>query len=64
VLDPVGVGASKFRKATVESELFYPFFYLMRLIDWSDVALLDTWQASVIKGNAGELAALAGTNEV
>jgi len=28
------------------------------------VALLDTWQASVIKGNAGELAALAGTTEV
>lgn len=26
--------------------------------------LLDTWQASVIKGNAGELAALAGSEEV
>lgn len=26
--------------------------------------LLNTWQASVIKGNAGELAALAGTKEV
>lgn len=26
--------------------------------------LLDTWQASVIKGNAGELAALVGSNEV
>ncbi|KAH7875373.1 thiamine biosynthetic bifunctional enzyme Thi4 [Lentinula edodes] len=26
--------------------------------------LLDSWQASVIKGNAGELAALAGSNEV
>ncbi|KDR74997.1 hypothetical protein GALMADRAFT_69745 [Galerina marginata CBS 339.88] len=45
VFDPVGVGASAFRKASVKS-------------------LLDTWQASVIKGNAGELAALAGTTEV
>lgn len=26
--------------------------------------LLNTWQASVIKGNAGELAALAGSMEV
>ncbi|KAF4620648.1 hypothetical protein D9613_000236 [Agrocybe pediades] len=45
VFDPVGVGATSFRKETVRS-------------------LLDTWQASVIKGNAGELAALAGTTEV
>jgi len=33
------------------------------LTDWNQ-ALLDTWQASVIKGNAGELATLAGTTEV
>jgi thiamine-phosphate diphosphorylase / hydroxyethylthiazole kinase len=26
--------------------------------------LLDTWQAAVIKGNAGELAALSGSTEV
>ncbi|KAJ3512635.1 hypothetical protein NLJ89_g3408 [Agrocybe chaxingu] len=45
VFDPVGVGASAFRKGTVKT-------------------LLDNWQASVIKGNAGELAALAGTTEV
>lgn len=45
VFDPVGVGATKFRrKITAE--------------------LLNTWQASVIKGNAGELAALAGSEEV
>ncbi|KAF8876702.1 TMP-TENI-domain-containing protein [Gymnopilus junonius] len=45
VFDPVGVGASTFRKSSVRT-------------------LLDTFQSSVIKGNAGELAALAGTTEV
>ncbi|KAF8198122.1 thiamine biosynthetic bifunctional enzyme Thi4 [Pholiota molesta] len=45
VFDPVGMGASAYRKENVRT-------------------LLDTWQASVIKGNAGELAALAGTTEV
>ncbi|KAL4260942.1 Thiamine biosynthetic bifunctional enzyme Thi4 [Pleurotus pulmonarius] len=45
VLDPVGVGASQYRKDTINE-------------------LLDTWQVSVIKGNAGELAALSGTSEV
>lgn len=45
VFDPVGVGATEFRR-TVAAEL------------------LNTWQASVIKGNAGELAALAGSEEV
>ncbi|KAF8971165.1 thiamine biosynthetic bifunctional enzyme Thi4 [Flammula alnicola] len=45
VFDPVGIGASTFRKESVRT-------------------LLDTWQASVIKGNAGELATLAGTTEV
>lgn len=28
------------------------------------LALMNSWQASVIKGNAGELATLAGTSEV
>ncbi|KAF9526525.1 thiamine biosynthetic bifunctional enzyme Thi4 [Crepidotus variabilis] len=45
VLDPVGVGATSFRKNSVK-------------------VLLDEWQVGVIKGNAGELAALAGTSEV
>ncbi|KAJ7680287.1 thiamine biosynthetic bifunctional enzyme Thi4, partial [Mycena polygramma] len=44
VLDPVGVGASEFRKNSVNE-------------------LLNTWQPTVIKGNAGELAALAGSRE-
>ncbi|KAJ7783095.1 thiamine biosynthetic bifunctional enzyme Thi4 [Mycena metata] len=44
VLDPVGVGASDFRKASVNE-------------------LLNAWQPTVIKGNAGELAALAGSGE-
>ncbi|KAF9010698.1 thiamine biosynthetic bifunctional enzyme Thi4 [Cyathus striatus] len=45
VFDPVGVGASAFRKETVND-------------------LLNIFQASVIKGNAGELATLAGSREV
>ncbi|KAJ7703233.1 thiamine biosynthetic bifunctional enzyme Thi4 [Mycena rosella] len=44
VLDPVGVGASDFRKSFVNE-------------------LLNSWQPSVIKGNAGELAVLAGSSE-
>ncbi|KAJ7925265.1 thiamine biosynthetic bifunctional enzyme Thi4 [Mycena leptocephala] len=44
VLDPVGVGASEFRKDSVNE-------------------LLNSWQPTVIKGNAGELAALAGSSE-
>lgn len=45
VFDPVGVGATEFRRKTAAE-------------------LLNTWQASVIKGNAGELAALADSVEV
>ncbi|KAK0505022.1 thiamine biosynthetic bifunctional enzyme Thi4 [Armillaria luteobubalina] len=45
VLDPVGVGASAFRKDSVQ-------------------ALLNAWQPSVIKGNAGELGTIAGSTEV
>ncbi|KAG6867622.1 hypothetical protein C0993_000433 [Termitomyces sp. T159_Od127] len=45
VFDPVGIGASEFRKEMTRD-------------------LLNTFQASVIKGNAGELANLAGSREV
>jgi thiamine-phosphate diphosphorylase/hydroxyethylthiazole kinase len=45
VFDPVGVGATQFRKTTASE-------------------LLNAWQASVIKGNAGEMASLANSNEV
>ncbi|EGO25805.1 hypothetical protein SERLADRAFT_348122 [Serpula lacrymans var. lacrymans S7.9] len=45
VFDPVGVGATQFRKRTAAE-------------------LLNTWQASVIKGNAAELGALADSKEV
>ncbi|PPQ63739.1 hypothetical protein CVT24_004248 [Panaeolus cyanescens] len=45
VFDPVGVGASAFRKANVNT-------------------LLNHWQASVIKANAGEIAVLAENSEV
>ncbi|OSX66223.1 hypothetical protein POSPLADRAFT_1132039 [Postia placenta MAD-698-R-SB12] len=45
VFDPVGVGASQYRRSSANS-------------------LLNTWQATVIKGNAGELAAIANSQEV
>ncbi|KAL0072650.1 thiamine biosynthetic bifunctional enzyme [Marasmius tenuissimus] len=45
VFDPVGVGATAYRKRAVNE-------------------LLNTWQTTVIKGNAGELAALSGSTEV
>lgn len=45
VFDPVGVGATEFRRKVAAE-------------------LLNTWQASVIKGNAGELASLADSEEV
>ncbi|KAF8210196.1 thiamine biosynthetic bifunctional enzyme Thi4 [Mycena galopus ATCC 62051] len=44
ILDPVGVGASDFRRSSVNE-------------------LLNNWQATVIKGNAGELATIAGSGE-
>ncbi|KAL4078514.1 Hydroxyethylthiazole kinase family-domain-containing protein [Scleroderma yunnanense] len=45
IFDPVGVGATQFRRQTAAQ-------------------LLNNWQASVIKGNAAELAALAQSEEV
>ncbi|KAG6918053.1 hypothetical protein DXG01_016709 [Tephrocybe rancida] len=45
IFDPVGIGASAFRKEVVRG-------------------LLNTFQASVIKGNAGELAVLGDSQEV
>ncbi|KAJ7072358.1 thiamine biosynthetic bifunctional enzyme Thi4 [Mycena amicta] len=44
VLDPVGIGATTFRKDSVDK-------------------LLDLWQPTVIKGNAGELAAFVSSKE-
>ncbi|KAI0342020.1 Hydroxyethylthiazole kinase [Trametopsis cervina] len=45
VFDPVGVGATKFRRESARG-------------------LLSTWQATVLKGNAGELGAIANSLEV
>ncbi|KAL5631955.1 hypothetical protein ACGC1H_000098 [Rhizoctonia solani] len=45
VFDPVGVGATQFRRETANE-------------------LLNSWQVSVIKGNAGEIGALLGSSEV
>ncbi len=63
VLDPVGIGASAFRRSTVHGQCFQGLLIL--LIDTNaKTELMDRWQASVIKGNAGELATLAGSREV
>ncbi|CAE7126481.1 unnamed protein product [Rhizoctonia solani] len=45
VFDPVGVGATQFRRETASE-------------------LLNSWQVSIIKGNAGEIGALLGSSEV
>ncbi|CAE6471289.1 unnamed protein product [Rhizoctonia solani] len=44
VFDPVGVGATQFRRESANE-------------------LLNSWQVSVIKGNAGEIGALLGSSE-
>ncbi|KAF8606267.1 Hydroxyethylthiazole kinase [Ceratobasidium sp. AG-I] len=45
VFDPVGIGATHFRRTTANE-------------------LLNTWQVSIIKGNAGEIGAILGSAEV
>ncbi|KAI9442417.1 thiamine biosynthetic bifunctional enzyme [Lactarius indigo] len=50
VFDPVGVGATSFRRATACHGGF--------------PELLDAWQPTVIKGNAAEIGALADSKEV
>ncbi|KZT58585.1 HK-domain-containing protein [Calocera cornea HHB12733] len=45
VFDPVGVGATAYRKAAAKE-------------------ILNTWQATVIKGNGGEIGSLYGSSEV
>jgi thiamine-phosphate diphosphorylase / hydroxyethylthiazole kinase len=65
ILDPVGVGASTFRKEVVEGD--YGIRWILSDLNsyiYSLTELLNTWQASVIKGNAGELATLAQSKEV
>ncbi|KAG9016372.1 hypothetical protein FRB90_003081 [Tulasnella sp. 427] len=66
VFDPVGVGATGFRRATAKGErdtsMTVRDFELT--IPAAQSELLDTWQATVIKGNPGEIASLLGTTEV
>ena len=68
VFDPVGVGATSFRRATAASEhlfFFFPYklFHVLTTVGGIP-ELLDAWQPTVIKGNAAEIGALAGSNEV
>ncbi|KAL0956704.1 hypothetical protein HGRIS_002827 [Hohenbuehelia grisea] len=64
VLDPVGIGASTFRKSSVNGTCSSLRRNVQPIIKLCNVELLDRWQPSVIKGNAGELAAFAGSTEV
>jgi thiamine-phosphate diphosphorylase / hydroxyethylthiazole kinase len=61
VFDPVGVGASRHRQAAAKGS-----FPVIISISYTDVhiELLNTWQATVIKGNAAEIGHFAGSNEV
>lgn len=61
VFDPVGVGASTFRKETVKG--WNSNIGCDMALNRVSAELLNTWQATVIKGNAGELAALSGSTE-
>ena len=63
VFDPVGVGATTYRRSSANRKSTMP--HCMRVIHSCLISeLLNAWQATVIKGNAGELAALANALEV
>ena len=67
VFDPVGVGATAFRRASAASESFPCLVGKGRfatLMVVNVIELLDAWQPTVIKGNAAEIGALAESNEV
>jgi thiamine-phosphate diphosphorylase/hydroxyethylthiazole kinase len=71
VFDPVGVGATAFRRATAASkEPLYGHnkdsvaLTAVCLCCGVFTELLDAWQPTVIKGNAAEIGALADSNEV
>ena len=67
VFDPVGVGATSFRRATAASEHFFcprvSFFCVLTTVG-GFTELLNAWQPTVIKGNSAEIGALADSNEV
>lgn len=63
VFDPVGVGATTFRR-TVAAGNAPLSVRASAVILILFAELLGTWQATVIKGNAGELGTLLGTGEV
>ncbi|KAI0037969.1 HK-domain-containing protein, partial [Auriscalpium vulgare] len=57
VFDPVGVGATAFRRKTAGGEADHMYRLGM-------LKLLDRWQPTVIKGNAAEIGALAQLDEM
>lgn len=63
VFDPVGIGATAFRRATAASERLCTLS-INRSLRRRVAGLLDEWQPTVIKGNAAEIGALANSNEV
>lgn len=63
VFDPAGVGATNYRNTAdgnLKSWRLVSHWVIILLAS----ELLNMWQASVIKGNAGESAALANSEEV
>ncbi|CAE6518578.1 unnamed protein product [Rhizoctonia solani] len=66
IFDPVGVGATRFRRETANGEFedTHDTWLGEREITLLSPELLNSWQASIIKGNAGEIGALLGSSEV
>ena len=66
VFDPVGVGATKHRRACAASKccakLAITMSTLLKTLVF--IELLDKWQVTVIKGNAAEIGALVNSDEV
>jgi len=63
VFDPVAVGATDHRKTIANGKQHGPLF-LAHGSSLNFLELLNTWQPTVIKGNAGEIGALLGNSEV
>lgn len=63
VFDPVAVGATKYRFSAAQGASIRPNPHRKSLGSCIETDLLNAWQASVIKGNAAEIGALAKSDE-
>lgn len=62
VFDPVGVGATAYRRETASSEFSLRVMHCTHVLNPTE--LLNAWQATVIKGNAAEIGSIARLDEV